>query len=90
MKGMVEALNRLRERLFGHRHKWVYRERVSRDRKTLYFLRTCSLCDAEEISNRFGVWNDLKTARFSSVPQFEEYHRKRFEESDDVDMGQYR
>jgi hypothetical protein len=70
---------RLFSKLFKHWHRWVYSKKTSEDRDTIYDLRTCRKCGKVEIQNIYGFWNDVTTVRFSSVPQFEKWHRDRFE-----------
>ena len=73
------CIRRMVRWMFRHRHKWVHSQKTSIDRQTVYRLRTCRTCGKVEIQNIFGYWHDVSTVKFSSVPQFETWHRERFE-----------
>ena len=68
------------KRLFRHRcRKWDQRTLVSADGQTFYRVRKCRACGLEQIQDFLGLWNDIKTFKFSIMPCFEEHHRKQFE-----------
>lgn len=79
MKFVIKLLRRLFKR--KHRCTWNEVMKVSADKQTYYFVRTCHVCGAEQIQDRWGAWNDVTTAKFSANPMWDADERKRFETS---------
>jgi hypothetical protein len=75
----IAAVVRTVRRLVLRQVSWVESQLISRDGQTIYTVRDRTGSERQILHAMRHEWTPVGKAQFSTLPCFEDYHRKKFE-----------